>query len=169
MRVIARTPVARAAASIVLAGALLAGTAGCTFITPQATLEQYDPSDGVGIDIGDVQVRNVIALINDDGHAVNLLITLVNSGSSSASVKLQYLSSGEKTTVTKPVDANSVLSYGNTVDENQIIILNPDVKAGALLPVYVQYGDHPGKELLVPVLEATGQYEALKPPEILRG
>lgn len=148
---------------------MLAGTAGCTFITPQATLEQYDPSDGVGVDVGSVQVRNAIALINDDGHAVSLLVTLVNSGSRSANVTLQYLSGGEKTTVTKPVDANSMLSYGNTVDENQIIVLNPDVKAGALFPVYVQYGNHPGKELLVPVLEATGPYESLKPPEILRG
>ena len=170
MHVIARSAAARAAASVVLAGALLVGTTGCTFIATQATLIQYDPSDGVGVDIGDVQVRNVIALINEDGHAISLLVTMVNSGSDIANVSLQYHSGGEKTTITKSVRANSVASYGNTPDDTQIIILNPGVEAGQLFPVYFQYGDHEGKQLLVPVMNADNnpEYADLLPPEILR-
>ena len=163
-----RTFTARAAASVILAGALLLATSGCTFISTQATLIQYDPSDGVGADIGNVQLRNVLGLISEDGRAVSLLVTIVNSGSRSASVKLQYEAGGDKTTVTKPVNADSVATYGTTPDEDQIIILNPGVKAGQLLPVYVQYGDHEGKQLMVPILEATGDYEELAPPEIER-
>jgi hypothetical protein len=168
--VIARTAAARAAASVVLAGALLVGTTGCTFIATQATLIQYDPSDGVGVNIGDLQVRNVIALISEDGRAVSLLITIVNSGSDIANVSLQYQSGGEKTTITKSVRPNSVVSYGNTPDETQIIILNPGVEAGGLFPVYLQYGDHEGKQLMVPVMSAenNSQYDGLFPPEIER-
>ena len=170
MIVIARTAAARAAASVVLAGALLVGTTGCTFIAQQATLIQYDPSDGVGVEVGNVAVRNVVGLINNDGHAISLMVTFVNTGSRSASMKIQYQSGGEKTTDTKQINANAVATYGTTPDETQIIILNPGVEAGGLLPVYFQYGDHEGKELLVPVLNADNhtEYKDLLPPEILR-
>jgi len=170
VRVIARSAAARAAASVVLAGALLVGTAGCTFISQQATLIQYDPSDGIGTTVGDVDVRNAVALINEDGRAISLMITLVNSGSKIANVDLQYLSGGEKTTTTKSVRAGAVATYGTKPDEPQIIILNPGVDLGALLPVYVQYGDHEGKEILVPVLNADNhpEYADLIPPEIER-
>jgi len=167
--VITRNPLARAAAAVVLAGALLVGTAGCTFISRQATLIQYDPSDGVGADIGNVRLLNVIGIVNEDGHAISLLLTMVNSGTKIANVGLQFESGGEKITVTKSVRAGETVTYGTTPDDpNQIVILNPDIPAGALLPVYVQYGDNPGVQMLVPVLEATGPYEKLAPPEILR-
>lgn len=167
---IARSAAARAAASVVLAGALLVGTTGCTFISTQATLIQYDPSDGIGTDVGNVQVRNAIALINSDGRAVSLMITLVNSGTRTANVNMQYQSGGEKTTTTKSVNPGKVATYGTTTDDTQIIILNPGVKAGELFPVYIQYGDREGKELLVPVMTADDhpEYADLVPPEVER-
>ena len=170
MHVIARSAAARAAASVVLAGALLIGTTGCTFIAQQATLIQYDPSDGIGGEVGNVAIRNAVALINEDGHAVSLMVTFVNESSKIVNLDLQYESGGEKTTDTKQINANAVATYGTTPDETQIIILNPGVEAGGLLPVYFQYGDHEGKELLVPVLNADNhtEYKDLLPPEILR-
>jgi len=164
-----RTLVARAAASVVLAGALLAGTAGCTFISQQATLIHYDPSDGIGASVGNVKLRNVIALASDDGKAYSLLVTFVNTSFKAAEVTLQFESGGDKKTIKKLVGAGKTLSFGNEVGQSQIIILFPGTPAGALYPVYVQTGDAPGQQLLVPVL--TGdlpQYEALKPPEIER-
>jgi hypothetical protein len=168
--VIARSAAARAAASVVLAGALLIGTTGCTFIAQQATLIQYDPSDGIGTEVGNVAVRNAVALINKDGHAISLMVTFVNTGSKIANVNVQYQSGGEKTTITKSVRAGDVATYGTSPDDTQIIILNPGVEAGGLLPVYFQYGDNEGKELLVPVLNADNhpEYKDLLPPEILR-
>jgi len=168
--VIARSVAARTAASVILAGGLVLGTSGCTFIANQATLIQYDPSDGVGTDIGSVQVRNAIALINEDGRAISLMITLVNSGTRTANVSMQYESGGEKTTTTKSVNPGDVSTYGTSVDDTQIIILNPGVKLGALFPVYVQYGDHEGKQLLVPVMNADAhpEYKDLIPAEVER-
>lgn len=162
---ITRTPVARAVASVVLAAALLVGTAGCTFISRQATLIQYDPGSGVGANIGDVQVRNAIGIINEDGSAISLLITLVNSGTDDVSVSLQFESDGEKRTDTKAVTSGAAASFGNVVGQEQIIIVNPGVEAGDLVPVYVQYGSFPGKELLVPVLGAAGAYQDLGPQD----
>jgi hypothetical protein len=154
---------------MILAGALLAGTSGCTFMAQQATLIHYDPSDGVGATVGDVDVRNVIALASDDGKAFSLLVTFINKSSKIVNVNMQYVSGTSKTAIMKSVRSNDTASFGNAVGQPQIIILNPGVKPGALYAVYFQVGDSPGKELLVPVLDATlPQYKDLKPPEILR-
>ena len=159
---ITRTPLARAAASVILAGALIVGTAGCTFVSRQATLIQYDPSDGVGANVGNVQVRNVIGLIGEDG-AISLLITMANRGADAANVNFQFESGGEKTTVTKRVEGGKTVSFGNYEGEDQILVIDSGVPAGALLPVYVQYGDNEGTQMMVPVLEAVGDYAGLEP------
>ena len=166
--VITRTLFARGAASLILAGALVLGTAGCTFITSQATLNEYDPTDGVAASLGDIQVRNVVGIIGDDGHAINLMITIVNEGSADHLLNIQFTAGGEKTTVAKIAKAGTTTTFGTTPDEEQIVVLNPDVAAGALLPVYLQWGKEAGREILVPVLEATGDYAELAPPAILR-
>ena len=152
---------------MILASALVFGTTGCTFITSQATLNQYDPSDGISGRGGDLQLRNVLAIEGEDGKAVSLLLTVVNSGGPH-SLTIQYDVDGVKTTITQVIDGNSTTSFGNTVDEEQIVLLNPGVPAGGLLPVYFQYGQAEGTQLLVPVLEATGIYSELAPPAILR-
>jgi len=165
VRVIARSAAARIAASVVLAGALLVGTTGCTFIATQATLIQYDPSDGIGATVGTIDIRNAFALINEDEDAVSLVLTFVNTNDRSANMKLQFESAGEKVTVTKPLDGNAVTTYGTTPEETQIVVTEPGVKAGELFPVYFQYGDNEGVELLLPVLTADNDahYEDLLP------
>ena len=165
VRVIARSAAARIAASVVLAGALLVGTTGCTFISEQATLIRYDPSDGIGASVGSIDVRNAFALINEDGDALSLVLTFVNPGDRSANMKLQFESAGEKITVTKPLDGNEVTTYGTTAEETQIVVTQPGVKGGDLYPVYFQYGDNEGVQLLLPVLTADNNphYEELLP------
>jgi len=140
------------------------GTSGCTFLSTQATLIHYDPSDGIGTSVGDVDVRNAIALISDDGEALSLLVTFVNGSDRTVNVTMQYESDGAKESTTKSVNPDGSSSYGNVVDEPQIIITKPGTQAGDLYPVYFQYGDHEGKELLVPVLDGSyEQYAALVP------
>ena len=75
---------------MILASALVFGTTGCTFITSQATLNQYDPSDGISGRVGDLQLRNVLAIEGEDGKAVSLLLTVVNSGGPH-SLTIQYV------------------------------------------------------------------------------
>lgn len=160
---IVRSAAVRTAGSLVLAGALLLGTAGCTFVSSQATLIEYDPSDGINANVGTVQIRNIVAITNEEGDALSLLVTFINSGDRSANVDLQFETAGERLTVTKPIGGGDVVSYGNEVGQEQIIVLEPGVEAGSLFPVYVQYGDEEGEELLVPVLTAAGPYAELAP------
>ena len=147
----------RAVASIALAGAVVLGTSACTFLTPTATLYHYDPGNGVGTSVGALDVRDAVALINEDGDAISLLITFVNTSSDPiADVVVQFESDGEKTDAGEVnVSAYGVTQFGTTPDQDQIIIVNPGVVAGQLLPVYVQQGSEPGKTILVPVMDGT--------------
>ena len=163
VRVITRSAFARTAASVFIAGALLVGTSGCVFFTKTATLIQYDPSDGIGASVGEVEVRNALGIMGEDGDAISLMITLINSGDRAAGVRLQYSSGGEDMTTIVRVGAGSTVSLGNELEGDQLLIVDPDVAAGDLLPVYVQYGDNEGVQMLVPVVEATGVYAELGP------
>lgn len=163
---ISRSRAARAAASVLLAGAIAVGTTGCVFITPTATLNYYDPSDGVGATIGDVRVLNMLGVINEDGHAINLVSTVYNGGKIT-NLTIQ-VNTESKQTVTQPIRSGETINFGTEEGGKEIIVLNSGVQAGALLPVYVQHGDYEGELMLVPVVEATGEYADLAPAAVLR-
>ena len=148
-----RTRATRAAASALIAGALLVGTAGCSFITPTATLNQYDPSDGVGFTAGDLELRNVLAVSNEDQSAVSLMITIVNPDGKSGVLNMQYESAdGERVDITKPISSNTVKTYGTSADGDSIVIADAGLIAGQLFPVYFQFGNGSGEEVLLPVI-----------------
>ena len=163
--------IARGAASIILAGALALGMTGCGFVTPQATLIQYQPSDGVQTDLGDIKVRNAVA-VSEDGTDASLLTTVLNTGDDDAVVTFQFVNAkGEKTNIDLEVAARSKVSVGNT-GEDQIALRGLSVPVGALLPVFVYAKSASGSylegaegvELLVPTLSTTNaEYTGLEP------
>lgn len=149
---------ARAAASVVLAVALLLSTTACTFFAQDATLKAYDPSDGVGATVGVIDVRNAL-LLSKNGQEASLLINLVNTGEKTENVLIQYVgtnSDGEKSKVNTRVTvaAGAVKTFGSKTTP-QLLFNGIDTKPGALFPVWVQYGDVTGQELLVPVLNGS--------------
>jgi hypothetical protein len=140
---------ARIAASVVLAVGIVLGTAGCNLIAPQATLTKYDASDGVSGSVGDIDVRNAI-LISDNGKTGNLVVTLVNNGSKPHRVEVQHGTS-KKVDEFVTVEPGQVKKVGAD-NTRQVQLTGMDTKAGALYPVYFQYGSETGLRLLVPVL-----------------
>ena len=156
----------RIAVAAVLAVGLALGTAGCTFFAPQATAIKYNPSDGVSLDIGALQVRNAF-VISPKGTDANLIGVFINSGSSPITVELEYTATvkGESTVedtkfVLHPGDP---VSFGNP-DVKQIVFRGADTKAGALLKVFIQYGSVSGRNVLLPVLDGTqSEYTHLAP------
>ncbi|MEP6478624.1 MAG: hypothetical protein ABJB03_04485 [Rhodoglobus sp.] len=163
--------IARAAASVILAGALVLGTAGCSFFATQQTTHLYDASDGVGTVIGDLKVRNVIALVGADGKAVSLIFTAVNDSNKAIRLNLGYDVNGAQDTKDFTIGAGKVLNVGYDKDDttDQLIIIGTGATAGGLLPIFVQYGDETGETLLVPVLDGSlPEYKDLVAPQILR-
>ncbi|MEO6941934.1 MAG: hypothetical protein ABI238_05765 [Terrimesophilobacter sp.] len=153
---------ARLAASAILVALLVGGTTGCTYMTPQATMTKYDPSDGIGATVGDIKVNNAL-LVTDDGQSASLLINLDNMSAYGIQVSIQY-EDAAKTKVDGSifVNANTVTSLNGT-DGAKFVLTGIDAPAGSLFPVFIQYGDVSGKQLMLPVLAPNGEYAGLAP------
>jgi hypothetical protein len=154
----------RLVASVALAGALLLGTTGCTLGAVTGTLVHYQPSDGVAANVGDVKVRNLLAL-SENGEDVSLVMSIINSGTSAAEVDFQYEdSSGTKATITVTVPGSSSLHIGGADDETTAVLRDAGVVIGSLVNVYIQYGSFEGQQVKVPVLDGSlKEYSTLLP------
>ncbi|MBC7725470.1 MAG: hypothetical protein H7146_12120 [Burkholderiaceae bacterium] len=147
--------------AIVMAALLIASLTGCTFGAIQSTRQAYDPSDGIGVNIGDVHVRNAL-LISDDVSAATLSVSIVNSGVQNVALQVSYETATGRTSENVYITAGSTLSLGTAT--NPLVLSGIDAKAGALFPVFFQYGDVEGSEVRVPVLDgALPQYADLVP------
>ncbi len=142
----------RAAASIILTAGLLLGVAGCEFIAPQQTERSYQPSDGVNASTGGVDIRNAF-VVTTDGTSGSLIVTLVNSNASTASVGLQYTADSGTQVKTVSVPGNGALNIRPGGDAT-VTMYHVDAKAGSLLPIDVQVGGG-DVQLQVPVLDNT--------------
>jgi hypothetical protein len=138
------------------------GTAGCAFITPQATTKIVEVANGVNGTVGSIGIRNA-TLVSDDGENASLIVTFANKANESRALTLQYESDGAKTEATVPVAGGDTTTYGGE-DDTQIVLRDIDAEAGSLFPIYFQYGDEEGKQLLVPILTTDfSEYEGLAP------
>ena len=153
---------ARIAASVVLAAGILLGTSACGFFAPQATSIQYNASDGVSGDVGEIHVRNAL-LVSADGELANLIVSVVNPTDTLQQVLVQYKSSTGTVSQDIPVEANTTVTFG-TDGAPSVVLENMDSQPGSLFPVFFQYGEETGIELLLPVLSGTqGEYSTLMP------
>jgi hypothetical protein len=142
---------ARLAASAALAIGLALGASGCSMITYQATTEEYDASDGVSADVGDLDLRNIL-IVSDDGIDGNLVMTVANTGEDDATLGVQVgTDDGEVTEI--EVEAGQTLVLGSE-DNEPVLLEGIDAEVGGVLPLYFQYGEAEGVEKLVPVLDS---------------
>jgi hypothetical protein len=151
----------RTGASIVAAFVLAVGLSACSVFNTPHTQKPYDSSDGVSVTVGDVRVLNAI-VFTDDGENGNFFAAVANSGDSDVDLALQYQSGGEKVDITVEVPSGETVYLGGT--DGQVYLPGIDATPGSLLAIYFQYGDTPGKQIDVPVLDtALEQYDDLLP------
>ncbi len=153
---------ARAAAVTAVTAVLALALAGCVLFTPPETSEPYDPSDGVGGEVGEVTLANVL-VVTTDGVLGNLSMTAVNAGASDVTLNIQYQSDGAKHDLSVAVPTKSSEIFGSGAN-GQLLLTDIGVKAGGLLDIYFQYGSEPGTLLRVPVLDGgMDPYSTLTP------
>jgi len=153
----------RIASTIAAAVVTVLTLTGCGFFTPVATMKPYDPSDGVGADIGDLAVRNVLLIANDSSEAA-LIMTVVNRADDDIVLNLQYGDADVR--VTESVTLTGGNSRTNVGDDpgTTVIVSDDTMTLGALFPIYFEYGDVPGEVVLVPVLDGSlPEYELYVP------
>ena len=146
------------AASLALGVAL--GTSGCNLIQPQATTKQYDASDGIGVNVGALKLRDLI-VISNDGQLGSLILTGVNTTGHDITLSIGY-GEGKISQQIVPSSDRRGKTWGGR-NESQIILDGINAKPGAMLEV--TFSDGTGNNTtLIPVL-TTGQpeYNGLEP------
>lgn len=149
----------RAGAAAAVAALVMLGVAACAPIT---TLKPYDPSDGVSATVGQVKVLNALVLTKS-GVDGNLLFSAYNPTDQPIQLNVQFDDGSTRTTAhaALPANATSDFGYGK---KGQFLLPGLGVEAGSLAQIYFQYGDEPGKQVTVPVLDgAQPQYADLLP------
>lgn len=141
----------RTIATAAVASALLLGTAGCGVFTPTATLKHYDASDGVSADIGDLHVRNLLLIANEQGDAA-LIGNLVNDSSSLEFLSIEVRGGTTLSAETGAYPGNTTLGITH---DNPVVFFGAQVVAGEYVHVYLQYGNNEGQLISVPVLDGT--------------
>lgn len=154
----------RAAVSALLAAVLAVGVAGCSFTNGDIILPRvYDPSDGVGAEIGELDVRNALLVAGADERA-SLVVSIINPTAESQPLTVQYeAGSAGRTSIDLTIPSQSTVTYGYG-ESDQIVLEGIDTTPGALFSVYFQSGSAEGRDLPVPVLDTTlAEYRTLTP------
>ncbi|CAN5405506.1 hypothetical protein BH10ACT6_BH10ACT6_16180 [soil metagenome] len=149
----------RAGAAAAIAALIAVSVAACA---PIATLKHYDPSDGVSTTVGDVKVLNALVLTKAGANG-NLLFSAYNPTNELIQLTVQYSTADTRLTKSATLlpDATSDFGYGKN---GQFFLPGIATKAGSLVDIYFQYGDHEGKQIPVPVLDGgLPQYSGLLP------
>ncbi len=153
---------ARVAASAGLIALVAIALAGCNFITPQATLVPYESSDGVSGTIGDVDVLNAVSSATTGSAATSSSPRSTPAPTTSTSrCSSSPAARRSPSTSTSRAAATGQFGFG---DGGQVFLADIDTRPGGLLPIYFQYGDAQGRQLLVPVLDGgLAEYSGLLP------
>ncbi len=170
--------------SVAVAATIALGATGCEFVSPVATSEIQQVTDGVNARTGSVDIRNAL-LISDDGEGARFIGTFVNNSDSddvtlsievggdtktidlpaSSRVDLAAPGSSSTPTATQGAETNGEGTQGSTPAAGSDVVFDQaSVTPGSLVKVYFSYSGAEGVSLNVPVLTtAQGEYATLAP------
>ncbi|MET0813224.1 MAG: DNA modification methylase [Microbacterium sp.] len=150
----------RLIASIAVGAAVLLGTSGCTFMTPQSTGIQYSAAEGVNVYAsGPLQVRNAFIVANEDGSEGNFVAAIVNDTDERHTLTVSIGPEGDTIDLRIPVPANSVLSLGSD-ETDPILVEGVTMLPGADIPGFFTSGDEEGALVSLPILDGQLEYLA---------
>ena len=159
----------RIASSVIVAAAVIVGTAGCDLIAPQATTYHYFASDGVSADLGDVAVRNAV-VVTDKGKLGNLVVTIVNSGSSDAEITVQHEGVERQEGQSPSTLRRTRRRCSDPPTASRCCCATSTPSPARSCPSTSSTATSPGKELLVPVLDGgLPEYADLLPIDVVNG
>lgn len=155
-----RTPfsplASRRLAPLAALGAAIA-LAGCQTQSPIQTDVPYQPADGVAVDLGSVQIRNLVVVADAKGGPGVLSGYVVNRGGSSERITIASEGGAPVTVEASAYQAEDISQ------DSQVQLSSVPVEPGDALTVTVQSERSGANIVQVPVLPATGYYETLRP------
>lgn len=146
----------RLAAAAVAAAVVVLTATGCNFLTPQATTIQYDASDGVSGETGNVEIHNAMLVGEPGGDSLSLVVTFANDGDGTI-VEVRVDDTAQQVRV-----GQGLTTFG--FEEQIVVPASPDLVFGQLANVSFQADGAQATGLEVPTIstEVVG-YETLAP------
>lgn len=161
-----RTSRVRAAATVVstLAATLAAAVAlsGCQVMSPIQTNVAYQPADGVAVDLGDVQIRDLIVVSAAKGEVGTLSGMVVNSGTQAVTITFAAGASGGPASAVVLPGSQARLS--GVEGTPPVTLASIDAAPGGIVKVTVSTPADGASEVAVPVLPPEGIYATITPP-----
>lgn len=129
----------------------LLSVAGCGYINPQQTTEQYVASDGTQADVGPLQLRNMIIISGGQDQPGRVIGAVYNSSSEDVTLTING-AAGSQTRI--PVKQNSYTLLNDSADE--AILSTTGGAPGSLVEVSItEDGTNQNAKFKVPVLDGT--------------
>ncbi|MEZ2391965.1 hypothetical protein AB6813_20965 [bacterium RCC_150] len=127
----------------------LLSVTGCGYINPQQTNQQYSASDGVRVDLGSLQLRNILIVSTGANKPGRVVGAVFNNSSSDATLMIDGAGGSQ---VSLPVKAKSQTYLNENSDP--VILSTSGGNPGTLVPVTVKSGTD-SATLQVPVVDAS--------------
>lgn len=121
----------------------------CSATNPMTTMANYDASDGVSVEVGDLDVRNVLVLAAEEGGPGTLVAAATNRGADQLTARLTV----EGATATVRLDARETVVLGPEQDRS-LEIDAVGVRPGGFVDVEIQ-ADAGTTTLRAPVLDGS--------------
>ena len=147
-------------AAVTLAGAVLA-LSGCQ-TSPIQTDVPYQPADGVAVDLGDVQIRNLLVITASRGGIGTLSGLVVNKSKEAVTVTFTA-SPGVDGVARAFIPAGGQTRLSGVQGATPVTLPSIAAAPGDLLKVVVSTPAAGAPEVSVPVLLPTGYYASLTP------
>lgn len=155
---------ARAALRVAAAALLpLLAVGGCTFVNPQITTKDYQPADGLDVELDDgIIVTQLLVVTREEGDPGSVVARVINETSDPQ--RVSFTAEGLDETLTVP--SGEVLALGGVAEGSEQVIIDSVAEAPGLeLEMEVALEGGVTQQLLVPVLDGTlEEYRPYLPP-----
>lgn len=156
-------------------GLLTGGVAGCSANVPAIVLDAYSPGDGVGAELGEVAVRNLVVVSEGDGAPGVLIGALVSRADTDVNMLVQAEGGLEQLVL---LEAGQAVELGTGEDEAvtpgtgtspgaravPAVLESVDPIAGDTIAVTVVSEVAGSVVLQVPITSPVREYATITPP-----
>lgn len=149
---------ARHALALTVAAVVSLALAGCMAFSPQQTTRDYNPTDGVPVDMGPIQVRSLVVVAESKDSPGALAGAAVNTGSVVTDVAFGVPGQAPSGTVTVPARTSTQLS--------SVTIASVPVNPGSVMAISVSTPDRGEVNVVVPVVRRSGFFETITPSPV---
>ena len=156
-----RAATVRATTTLATTLATAAVLSGCQVMSPIQTTVAYQPANGVAVDLGAVQIRDLVVVSRAKGEVGTLSGMVVNTGTEPVTISFAAGANGGSVMAQAPSDSQTRLS--GVAGTTPVTLPSIDAAAGGIVRLTVSTPVGGASEVSVPVLLPDGIYATITP------